>query len=140
MAEPTYSKDTTIPLGSVVRVIDSGKGYSTYSQMAAFMNLNNWGVQGSPSRYPKDGETYHVVAKAQHESPSYGDVLGLQREDGKQCMIGIGGVELVAAPQTRSLSFQVIALETELTAVKAERDQLRNTLATISRLTVAHRD
>lgn len=140
MAEPTYSKDTTIPLGSVVRVIDSGKGYSTYSTMAAFMNLTDWGVQGSPSRYPKDGEIYHVVAKAVHESRGEGEVLGLQREDGKQCMIGIDGVELVAAPQTRSLSVQVIALESELTAVKAERDQLRITLATISRLTIAHRD
>lgn len=134
MAEPTHSKDTTIPLGSVVRVTDNGQGYSTYAAMAKFMNLSNWGVNGSPSRYPKEGDTYHVVAKGVHENGFDGEVLGLQREDGKQCMIGIRGVQLVAAPQSSNLSVQVAALEGELVALKAERDELRDKLANIIRL------
>lgn len=136
MRKPTQSTRTEFPLGAVVEVTDSGQGYSTYQAMAEFMGLTAWGATHSQSRYPKDGATYHVIAKAMHESPEYGEVLGLQAEDGTQCIIGTRGVKLIAAP-VLSLSAQVAAIEAQLAAVTKERDELKEQVATVRRLFAA---
>lgn len=132
MANPTRTKDTSIPVGSTVKVIDSGKGYSSYAAMASFMKLTKWPLQPN-KRYPIDGKTYTVVAKAIHESEFYGEVLGLQDEDGNQVMIGIGGVILVTTPKV-SVSAQVATLEAQLEVVTQERDQLKALVESIQRM------
>lgn len=140
MGYPTASKDTTIPVGSVVKVINSGHGYSTYTGMAQFMGLDNWGDTHRKSRSPVEGGFYHVIAKGVHENGEYGEILGLQREDGHQCMIGIVGVKLVAAPAPSpvlSVSGQVAKLEEQLAAVTKERDELKEQIATVRRLFTA---
>ncbi|QYW06560.1 hypothetical protein uav_028 [Pseudomonas phage UAVern] len=136
MRKPTRSTLNEFPLGSVVEVTNSGHGYSTYKDMAEFMGLTAWGETHSQARYPKDGATYHVIAKAIHESPEYGEVLGLQAEDGTQCLIGVAGVKLIAAP-VLSLSAQVAAIEAQLAAVTKERDELKEQVATVRRLFAA---
>lgn len=130
MASPTKTQDTTIPVGSVVKVIDEGQGYSSYSDMAAFMGLDKWNKH-SPFRYSAEGKSYTVVAKAQHEHAHYGEVLGLQDEDGHQLMIGISGVELVQEAGQPRLSSQVELLEERLEAVTKERDELNAKLEAI---------
>lgn len=134
MRTPTISKDTTIPLGSVVEVTNAGHGYSSYQGMAEFMGLTNWGSEHSHSRYPRRGKIYHVVSKGLHETQSYGTVLGLQDADGKQCMIGITGVKLIAQPAVVSVSGQVVALEQQLAKVTAERDALQKQIDTVRNL------
>lgn len=136
MRNPSPSKDTTIPVGSVVKVTDSGQGYSTYAAMAEYMGLDNWGDSHRPSRYPIQDDFYHVVAKAVHESEHYGEVLGLQREDGHQCIIGIKGVTLVSAPVV-SLSAQVAEIEQKLADVTKERDELKAQIAAVRNLFTA---
>lgn len=136
MRNPSPSKDTTIPVGSVVKVTDSGQGYSTYAAMAEYMGLTKWGNAHSPSRYPVHGEHYHVVAKAIHESPEYGEVLGLERADGSHCIIGMRGVKLIEAP-TLSLSAQVAQIEQKLADVTKERDELKAQIAAVRNLFAA---
>lgn len=129
MGTPKITQDTSIPVGSIVRVINTGENYTSYRGMARFMKLHSW-VEGHISASTKMDGVYTVVAKALHERTEEGELLGLQDAEGRQFIIGIAGVRVIKTAKV-SLSAQVIALEEELEAVKAERDALKAQLATI---------
>lgn len=131
MGTPNITQDTSIPVGSTVRVINDGESYTTYGAMERFMKLTNAGAAFRV--YLEEGKDYTVVAKAIHERTSGGELLGLQDDQGRQFVIGIAGVRLVKLPKV-SASAQVIALEEELEAVKAERDALKAQVAAIKAL------
>lgn len=130
MGTPKITQDTSIPVGSIVRVINDGESYTTYGAMERFMKLTNLGPGPYNRVYLEEGEDYTVVAKALHERTEEGELLGLQDAEGRQFIIGIAGVRLIKTAKV-SLSAQVVALEEELEAVKAERDALKAQLATI---------
>lgn len=137
MPTPTKSNDTSIPVGSMVIVTDSGNGYTSYKAMAAFMGRKRWAVRdGAYGGSPTNGKTYRVVAKAIHETTSYGEVLGLEDEAGQQVMIGIRGVRLVE-PSKLNLSALVAGLEAQLVAVTKERDFLASRLRDIHTITAS---
>lgn len=134
MGYPTASKDTTIPVGSTVKIVVDGECYSTYAAMANFMGLKKWNSQPMPQRSSQDGEIYTVVAKAQHERADEGELLGLEDSEGRQVIMGLKGVELLNPP---TLSGQVAKLEEQLAAVTKERDELKEQIATVRRLFTA---
>jgi hypothetical protein len=122
MGTPNRTQDTSIPVGSVVRVINSGECYSTYTDMAQYMGLTAWETQGS--RHVEEDAIYTVVAKALHERRNEGELLGLQDAEGNQFLIGLAGVRLIKVAKA-NLASQVATLEQELEAVTAERDALK---------------
>lgn len=135
MRTPTKSQDTTMPIGSIVRVTNSGHGYSTYADMARFMKLSKWEEQDYSQRNPKEDTVYTVIAKGVHEHSQYGEVLGLEDKEGNQVMIGISGVKLVQR-SVLSVTSQVAALEAQLATVTAERDALKEQIESVRRLFV----
>jgi hypothetical protein len=122
MGTPNRTQDTSIPVGSVVRVINSGECYSTYTDMAEYMGLKAWKTQGS--RHVEEDAIYTVVAKALHERRNEGELLGIQDAEGNQFLIGLAGVRLIKVAKA-NLASQVATLEQELEAVTAERDALK---------------
>ncbi|ATW58316.1 hypothetical protein CNR37_00109 [Pseudomonas phage ventosus] len=134
MGYPTASKDTTIPVGSTVKIVVHGECYSTYAAMANFMGLKKWNSQPMPERRSQDGQVYTVVAKALHEREVEGELVGLEDSEGRQVIMSLKGVELVTPP---TLSGQVAKLEEQLAAVTKERDELKEQIATVRRLFTA---
>lgn len=135
MANPTRSLDTTIPVGSTVKIIDSGECYGTYDAMARYMGLPRFLEQSMPARHTKDGEVFTVIAKALHERQYEGELLGLVDAAGREAIMNIKGVELVSQPRSLiTLAEQVATLEANLKAITTERDALKADMATLRRI------
>lgn len=85
------STSTQFPIGSKVKITNSGQCYSGYRHMATHMCL---GSEWSNGRNPfRNGDVGVVVAKAQHESYDHGDVLAVRVENGIGLMSHKGVVE-----------------------------------------------
>lgn len=135
MVNPTRSLDTTIPVGSTVKIINSGECYTTYDVMARYMGLTQYLVQSQRDRGTATGQVYTVVAKGLHERQAEGELLGLQDAYGRQAIMHIKGVELVVAPRSLiTLAEQVAMLEANLKAITTERDALKADMATLRRI------
>jgi hypothetical protein len=80
-----------IKVGDIVRVIDWGRGYTTYEEWAKKNGLSEYRAGNDVV----EGNLYEVVAKALHSEGSLWTLLGLEGEDGKQYIIGIEGVEKI---------------------------------------------
>lgn len=85
------STSTQFPIGSKVKITNSGQCYSGYRDMARHMGLDNeWSNDRNPFR---NGDVGVVVAKAQHEYQDSGDVLAVRVENGLGLMSVKGVVE-----------------------------------------------
>lgn len=126
MSEITVATSPAFEIGSTVVLLNSGKTYSTYNEMAEFLGLTDytWGGGG-----PVEGDVYTVVGSAIHEHAHWGEVVGIERE-GRQWLVGAKGLGLVSKPKV-VLSEQVAAIEAELETVIAERDALQAKLDAI---------
>lgn len=89
--EITPSTCTKFPIGTKVKIINSGHCYSGYRDMARYMNLD-MRIGRNPFR---NGDVGVVVAKAMHEYESSGEVLAVRLDDGNIGLMDTKGVEYV---------------------------------------------
>lgn len=83
------STSTQFPVGSKVKITNSGHCYSTYKDMAQYLGIEDtykWGKNPF-----NQGDIGVVVARATHETSSYGEVFAVKVGD-KVGMIGYRGL------------------------------------------------
>lgn len=103
---------TIFPIGSKVKITNSGRCYSGYKDMSAYLGLDH--NSANPFR---NGEVGVVIGKAMHESIHYGEVLAV-RVAGGVALIGVNGVAEYEEPKPAVSELE--ALKTELATVKAK--------------------
>jgi len=121
------SQDVTVPVGSIVRVVNTGQTYSNYVTMGAYMRLKNYPTVFGDNAYTEEGKLYEVVAKARHARDEY-ELLGLEDSNGKSFIIRIDGVEVVNLPAPTE------DLRLELTIVRAKLWAAEQKLKSIAEL------
>lgn len=87
MGTITKSTCTIFPIGSKVKITNSGRCYSTYKDMSTYMGM----VHKDAFNPFRNGAIGTVVGKAMHESISYGEVLAVRVAEGV-ALIGASGV------------------------------------------------
>lgn len=112
---PKATRDISIPIGSTVKITDSGQVYSHFQSMADLMGLTNF-VDGEGPLSNGEGQLCVVVGKGIHYRESDGELLGLELQGGRQGLIGIRGVSLVSLPEDKDYD----KLKAELVTVKAK--------------------
>ena len=94
---------TKFKVGDKVRVVDSGKTYTTYVAMFEKMGFNNT----ESNSFFQQGLIATVFAVAEHEDDGL-TLLGLQAANGTQCLISSEGVIMVGTTLTPEDKFDVI--------------------------------
>lgn len=87
--EITPASSTQFPVGSKVKITNSGHCYSTYKDMASYLGIEDtykWGKNPF-----NQGDIGIVVARATHETSSYGEVFAVKVGD-EVGMIGYQGL------------------------------------------------
>lgn len=89
MGQITKAVNSVYKAGDVVTVTDTGQVYSTYAEMARFLNLS--GFQNGLNRMQR-GDEVTVIGSATHESQHYGEVIAVRTKTGAEMLIGYEGV------------------------------------------------
>ena len=79
----------TFQSGDTVKVIDIGKSYTTYDQMAEWLHLENYQC----NHCPENDSVYTVIGSRQHERPP-NIVVGIS-DSTRGYLIGEEGLELI---------------------------------------------
>jgi hypothetical protein len=114
---PKATRDTSIPIGSFIRITDTGQVYTHFQEMANHMGMTRF-EDGSDLLANAHDTLAQVVGKGVHYRESDGELLGVELQDGRQGLIGIKGVTLISLPKTNEPTVQ--ELLTELAATKAK--------------------
>jgi len=83
-------------VGDKVRVVDSGKIYTTYVVMFEKMGFNNT----KSNSFFQQGLIATVFAVAEHEDDGL-TLLGIQAANGTQCLISVNGVEPILTSEDK---------------------------------------
>lgn len=107
---------TKFPIGAKVKVTNKGQAFTTYKDMARFMNLKDQ-IDTRGHNPFKDGMTGTVVAKAMHEHSEWGEVLAVRVANGDTGLIRAVGVELepvvvIGKPKLAAYDLAPLVLDT----------------------------
>ena len=83
-------------IGDKVKVINTGKVYTSYADWAALHDLDKW----KSGNMPKEGEEYVIVRLAEHGEIGTSVIAGIESKSGKHYMIERRGLVVVESLKT----------------------------------------